>query len=150
VRKKHLYLPVVLYGCKTWSLTLREEDGLRVFENRVLRIFGLKGDEGIRYKVLRNEELPNSYTLPNRTVKSKKMRWAEHVAHMEAKRNAHRVLMRKPEGMEPLGVLKHKWDCNIKIYIREIEWGDMDWTHLAQDKDQWWALLNTVTDLRVP
>jgi hypothetical protein len=69
---------------------------------------------------------------------------------MEAKKNAYRVLMRKPEGKGPLGVLRCKWDCSIKMYMREIGWGDMDWTHLAQDRDQWWALLNTVTDFRVP
>jgi hypothetical protein len=81
-----IILPVVLYGCETWSLTLREEHRLRVFENRVLRkIFGLKSDEvtGERRK-LHNEELRDSYSSPSmiRIVKSGRMRWAGHVARM--------------------------------------------------------------------
>jgi hypothetical protein len=77
---------VVLYGCETWSLTLREERWLRVFENGVLRrVFGPKGDEvtGKRRK-LHNEELNDLYSLPNivRVVKSRRMRWAGHVARM--------------------------------------------------------------------
>jgi hypothetical protein len=74
-------LPVVLYGCQTWSLTLREEHRLRVCENRVLRgIFGLKRDEG--WRKLHNEELHNLYSSPSiiRIIKSRKMRWAGHVA----------------------------------------------------------------------
>jgi hypothetical protein len=81
---KTIILPVVLYGCETWSLTLREEHRLRVFENRVLRgIFGPKRDEVIGgWRKLHNEELHNLYCLPSiiRMVKSRRMRWAGHVA----------------------------------------------------------------------
>ena len=81
-----IILPVVLYGCETWSLTLREESRLRVFENRVLRrVFGLKRDEVTgEWKKLHNEELSDLYSLPNivRVVKSRRMRWAGHVARM--------------------------------------------------------------------
>jgi hypothetical protein len=77
---------IVLYGCETWSLTLREERTLRVFENRVLRrIFGPKSDQVTReWRKLHNEELNDLYSFPNivRVVKSKRMRWAGHVAHM--------------------------------------------------------------------
>ena len=81
-----IILPVVLYGCETWLLTLREERRLRVFENRVLRrVFGSKMDEvtGERRK-LHNDELSDLYSLPNivRVVKSRRMRWARHVARM--------------------------------------------------------------------
>jgi hypothetical protein len=78
-------LPVVLYGCETWSLTLREEDRLRVFENRVLRIFGPKRDEVTGgWRKLLNEELLNLYSSPSifRMIKSRRMRWAGHVARM--------------------------------------------------------------------
>ena len=81
-----IILPVVLYGCETWSLTLREERRLRGFENRVpRRVFGLKRDEvtGV-WRKLHNEELSDLYSLPNivRVVKSRRMRWAGHVVHM--------------------------------------------------------------------
>jgi hypothetical protein len=96
---------MVLYGCETWSLTLRVEHRLSEFENRVLRrIFGLKRDGvmGGRRK-LRNEELRDLYSSPSiiRIVMSKRMRWAGHVAPVWEKRNVHRVLVGKPEGKRP-------------------------------------------------
>jgi hypothetical protein len=98
---KTIILPVVLYGCETWFLTLREEHSLRVFENRVLRrIFGPKRDEMTReWSKLHNEELRDLYSSPNilRMIKLRRMRWAGDVAHIMDNRNAYRVLMRKPE-----------------------------------------------------
>jgi hypothetical protein len=82
---KTVILPVVLYGCKTWSLTLREEHRLRVFENRVLRrIFGLKSDEDGSWRKLSNDELHSLYFSPNivRVIKSRRMRWAGYVARI--------------------------------------------------------------------
>jgi hypothetical protein len=102
-----IILPVVLYGCETWSLTLREERGLRVFENRVLRrVFGPKRNEVTgEWRKLHNEELSDLYSLLNivRVVKSRRMKWAGHVARMVNGRGVHRVLVRKPEGRRPLG-----------------------------------------------
>ena len=91
-----IILSFVLYGCETWSLTLREERRLRVFENRVLRrVFGPKRDEVTReWRKLHNEELSDLYSLPNilRVVKSRRMRWAGHVARMGEERGVYRVL----------------------------------------------------------
>jgi hypothetical protein len=96
-----IILPVVLYGCETWSLTLREEHRLRVFENRVLRgIFGPKRDEVTgEWRKLHNGELHNLYSSPDiiRQIKSRRMRWAGHVARMGEGRNVYRVLVGKPE-----------------------------------------------------
>jgi hypothetical protein len=91
-----------LYGCETWTLTLREEHRLRVFENRVLRgIFGPKRDEVTgEWRRLHNEELNDLYSSPNiiRAIKSRRIRWAGHVAHIVERRGIYRVLMWKHEG----------------------------------------------------
>jgi hypothetical protein len=104
---KTTILPVVLYGCETWSLTLREENRLRVFENRVLRrISGPKRDEVTgEWRELHNEELHILYSSPNiiRQIKSRRTRWAGHVARMGEERNVYRALMGKPEAKRPLG-----------------------------------------------
>jgi hypothetical protein len=113
-----IILPVVLYGCETWSLTLREEHRLKVFENRVLRrIFGLKMDEVTgEWIKLHNEELCDLYSSPSiiRIIKSRRMRLMGHVARMGEKRNAYRFLVRKPEGKILLGRPRHR-RSNIKM-----------------------------------
>src|SRR5215469_8501273 len=94
-------LPVVLYGCETWSLSLREERRLRGFENRVLRrVFGPKRDQVTGEWRKLHEELRDLYSLPNilRVVKLRRMRWAGHVARMGEGRGVYRVLVGKPEG----------------------------------------------------
>jgi hypothetical protein len=83
-------------------------------------------------------------------IKSKRMRWAGHVARIGAKRNAYMILVGKPEGKRPLGRPKSGWVDNIKMDPQEIKWGGMDTIDLAQDRDQWRALVNTVLNLRVP
>jgi hypothetical protein len=119
---------VVLYGCETWSLTLREELG--VFENKVLRrIFGPKRDEVTReWGKLHNEELHDLYSSPNiiRIIKARRMRWARHVARMGEKRNAHRLFVGKPEGRRPLGRSKRRWMDTIRLDLVEVGWGDVD------------------------
>ena len=115
----HATLPVVLYGCGTWSLKLREERRLRVFENRVLRrAFGPKRDEVTgEWRKLHNEELSDLYSLPNivRVVKSRRMRWAGHVACVGEGRGVHRVLVGKPEGKIPSGRPRRRREDNIKM-----------------------------------
>jgi hypothetical protein len=83
-------------------------------------------------------------------MKSRRVRWAGHVAQMREKRNAYRILVGKPEGMRPLGRPRRRWADNIKMDLRDIGWDGMDWIDLAQDRDQWRALVNTVLKLRVP
>jgi hypothetical protein len=135
-------------------LTLREEHRLRVFENRVLRrIFSPKRDEVTgEWRKLHNEELYYLYSSPNiiKTIKSRRMRWAGHVARMGEKRTAYRILVGKPEGRRPLGKLRRRWVDNIKMDLKEIGWDGVDWVALAQDRDHWRALVNTVMNLRVP
>ena len=84
-----------------------------------------------------------------RVVKSRRMRWAEHVAHIREGRGVHRVLVGKPEGKKPLGRSRHRWEDNIKMYLQEVEWG-MDCIDLAQNGDRWRALLKAAMNLRVP
>ncbi|KAJ4448727.1 hypothetical protein ANN_00118 [Periplaneta americana] len=100
-------LPVVLYGCETWTLTLREEQRLKVFENKVLRkIFGAKRDEVTgEWKKLHNAELHALYSSPDiiRNIKSRRLRWAGHVARMGESRNAYRVLVGRSEGKKTFG-----------------------------------------------
>jgi hypothetical protein len=99
---KTIILLFVLYGCETWSLTLREEHRLRVFENRVLRgIFGPKRDEVMgQWRKLHSEELHNLYSSPDiiRQINSRRVRWEGHVARMGEGRNVYRVLVGKSEG----------------------------------------------------
>jgi hypothetical protein len=78
------------------------------------------------------------------------MRWAGHVACIGEKTNANRILVGKPEGKRPIGRPRCRWEDNIIMDHREIGWGGMDWIDLAQDRDQWRALVNTVMNLRVP
>jgi hypothetical protein len=151
---KTIILPVVLYGCETWSLTLREEHRHRVFENRVLRkIFGSKRDEVTgEWRKLHNEELRDLYSSLNiiRIIKSRRMRWAGHVARMGEKRNAYRLLVGKPEGKRPLGRLRRRWVYNIRMDLGVVEWGDVDWIGLDKDRNRWRAVVNSVLNLRVP
>jgi hypothetical protein len=104
---KTIILAVVLYGCETWCLTLREKHELRVFENRVLRrIFGPERNSVTRgWRELHNEELYDLYSLlsENRIIKSRRMRWVGHVTRMGKKTNVYRLLAGKPWGKRPLG-----------------------------------------------
>jgi hypothetical protein len=150
---KTIILSVVLYECETWSLTSREEHRLSVFENRVLRrIFGPKMDEVTReWTKLHSEELHILYSSQNiiRQIKSRRMRSAGHVARMGEERNVYRVLIGKPEGKRPLTRPKRRWEDRIKMDVRDIDWGSVDWIQLAQDRDRWRAIVNTMMSLRV-
>jgi hypothetical protein len=151
---KTVILPVVLYGCETWSLKLRKGHRLRVSENKVLRIFGSKrgeATEGLR-KLYNNEELHSLYSSPNiiRVIKSRRMRWAGHVQCMGETRSTYKILVGKPEGKRPIQRLWHRWEDNIMMDVREIGFGGVYWIHLTHDRDRQRALVNTVMNLLVP
>jgi hypothetical protein len=103
------------------------------------------------WRKLHDEELHNLYSSPNilRMLTSRRMRWAGHVARMMATRNAYRIFVGKPREKRPLRRPRCRWVDNITIDLREVEVG-IDWIHLAQDRDQCRALVNTVMNLRVP
>jgi hypothetical protein len=129
---------------------LREEQRLRLFENRLLRrMFGPKRDEATgEWRRLHNEKLNYFYSSPNiiRVIISRRMRWEGHVARMGEKRGVYRILVGRPEGRRPLGRPRRKWDDNIKMDLQEVGWG-MDWIELAQGKDRWRAVVNAVMNL---
>jgi hypothetical protein len=85
-----------------------------------------------------------------RVIKSRRMRWAGHIAHMDDMRNAYNILVGKLEGKRPLGRPRRRWEDNIRMDLREIGWEGVDWMHLAQDRDKWRARVNRVMNLRVP
>ncbi|KAJ4443327.1 NADH dehydrogenase Fe-S protein subunit 1 ndufs1 [Periplaneta americana] len=151
---KTVTLLVVLYGCETWTLTLREEHRLREFENKVLRkIFRVKRDEVTgEWRKLHNAELHALYSSPDiiRNIKSRRLRWAGHVARMGESRNAYRVLVGRPEGKIPLGRPRRRWEDNIKMDLREVGYDDRDWINLAQDRDRWRAYVRVAMNLRIP
>jgi hypothetical protein len=104
------------------------------------------------WRKLQNEELNDLYSLSNivRVVKSRRMRWAGHVACMEEERGVHRLLVGKPEGKRPLGRPRRRWEDNITTDLQEVGGSGGDWMELAQEWDRWWALVSTVKNFRVP
>jgi hypothetical protein len=106
-------------------------------DKQIVQIFGPKRDEATgEWRRLHNEELNDLYSSPNiiRVIKSRRMKWGGHVAHMGEKRSAYRILVGRPEGRRPLGRPTRRWD-NIKMDFQELGWG-MDWIELAQDRDR--------------
>jgi hypothetical protein len=137
-----------------WSLTLREERKLRVFEHMVLRrIFGPRRDEVTgEWRRLHNEGLNGLYCSPNIVwvIKCRRMRLGGHVARMGEEMVVYRVLVEKPEGKRPLGRPRRRWVDNIGMDLQEVGCGHMDWIVLAQDRDRWRTLVSAVMNLRVP
>jgi hypothetical protein len=103
------------------------------------------------WRKLHNEELHNLYSSPDiiKQVKSRRMRWAGHVACMGGERKVYKVLVGKPEGRRPLGRPRHRWEDGIRMDLREIGLGSVDWIQLAQDRDWWRAVVSAVMNLRV-
>jgi hypothetical protein len=114
-------------------------------------IFGQKRDEVTgEWRKLHNEELHDLYSSPGiiRILKSRRIRWAGHIARMGEKRNA--LLVGNPEGGRPLGRPRRRRLDNIRTDLVEVGWGDVEWIRLAQDRERWRALVNSVLNLRVP
>jgi hypothetical protein len=134
---KTIILPVILCRCETWSLTLRGEHGLRVFENRVLRgIFGLERDEVTgEWRKLQSGELHNLYSSPDiiRRIKPRRMMWAGRVARMEVGRNAYRDLLGKPEEKSPPGRPRRRWGWDKDGLGRLVErvWSGFIWLRMG-------------------
>jgi hypothetical protein len=147
-------LLVVLYGCETLSLALREEHRLRVLESMMLRrIFGPKRDEVMgRWRKRHNEELRELYSSPSiiRIIKSRRMRWAGSVPRMGEKRIPYMLFVRKHEGKRPLGRSRRRWMDNFKMDRVEIGLNVVDWIGMAQDRYRWRALVNAIMNFRVP
>jgi len=119
----------------------------------VLRIFGPGRDEVTgEWRRLHNEELNVLYSSPNivQVIKSRRMRWAGHVACMVEERGVYRVLVGKPEGKRPLGRPRRRWVDNIRMDLQDVGYGYMDWIGLAQERDSWRTLVSAVMNLRVP
>jgi hypothetical protein len=132
---------------------LREEHKLRVPKNRELgRILGPKREEDGYWGKKYNVELHGLYSSPNfvRVIKSRRMRWAGHVAPMGERKNVDRVLFGRPEGKSPLGRPRRRWEDNIKMDLRKIGIDGANYIRLAQDTVQWQAFVNKVMKLRVP
>jgi hypothetical protein len=125
-----------------------------VYENKVLRrIFGPRRDELTGdWRRLPNEELNDLYSSPNivRVIKSRRMRWAGHVARMGEEKGTYRVLVGKPEEKRPLGRPRRRWVDNIRMDLQKVVCGFMDWIWLAQGRERWRTLMNAVMNLRVP
>ena len=129
------------------------ERRLRVFENRVLRIFQPRRDEITgEWRNLYNEELNGLYSSHNivRVIKLRRMRWTWHVARIGENRGVFRVLVGKPEGNRPLGRPRRRWEDDIKMNLQEVGCEGIEWNELAQDRDRWRAFVNAVMNLRVP
>jgi hypothetical protein len=130
-----------------------EEHRLGVFENRVLRrIFGPKRDEDGSWTKLHNDEPHSLYSSPNivRVIKSRRMRWVEHVARMGEGRGVYRGLFGRLKGNRSLVRPRRRWEDNIKMHLRETGIDGAKWIRLAEDRVQWWAFVNMVMSIRVP
>jgi hypothetical protein len=147
-----IILLVVLYGCETWFLTLREEHRLRVFKHRVQRkILGCNMDELTReWRRLHNEELYDLYTsyYSGDQIKTNEMDGA--CGTPEEQERCIQGFGGETCGKRPLGRHRHRWEDNLEIDLQEVELRGMGWIDLAQDRDRWWALVNSVMNLQVP
>jgi hypothetical protein len=150
---KTIILPVVFNGCETWSLTLWEEHRLRGFENRVLRrIFGPKRDEvmGERRKMQNGSFIICTHHQISLGRSNQGERGRYGMWHSwERTKQVYEILVGMPKRRRPLGRQRCRWEDAIRMDLRETGWGAVEWIHLVQDRDRWWALMNAAINLRV-
>jgi hypothetical protein len=116
----------------------------------VLVLSGRRDELTREWRKLHNEELNDLYSSNIvRVIKSRRMRWAGHVARMEERKGVYRILVRKSEEKRPLGRHRRRWEDNIKMDLQKVECGVMDWIELALNTDKWRSLLNAIMNLRV-
>jgi hypothetical protein len=129
---------------------LRDEHRLRVFEN--VFIFRPKREKDGSWRKLHNDELHSLYSSRNivRVIKTRRLRWAGHVARMWEGRCVYRVLVGRPECKRPLGRPRRRWEDNIKLDLGEIGIDGANWIRLAQDRVRWRSFVNTAMNIRVP
>ena len=145
--RKELYdncFIILEFSCRDWQKSPKLNQSPDVFKHRM--------DWLDNYTLLYPEQLSDLYASPNivRVIKSRRMRWAGHVARMGEERGVYRVLVGKPEGRRPLGRPRHRWVDNIRMDLQEVGCGNVDWIGLAQDRDRWRTLVSVVMNLRVP
>jgi hypothetical protein len=116
------------------------------------RVFGPKREEDGSWRKLHNDELHSLYSSPNivRVIKSRRMRWAGHVARMREGRGFYRILVGRPEGKRPRGRPRRRWEDNIKMDLTQMGIDGAKWIRLTQDRVQWRVFVSTVMNLRVP
>ena len=133
-----MILPVVLYGWETWSLTLREECRLRIFENRGEYLGPRRGENG-EWIRLHNYEPHCLYRSPNivRVIKSRRLRWSGHLGKVEEGRRAFKTLTGKLTGKRPLWRHWCRWEDTIKMALREIGINTSNWTALLKSSCEW-------------
>ncbi|KAJ4441187.1 hypothetical protein ANN_11038 [Periplaneta americana] len=138
-------------GATVTNINYTREEIKRRMNMGNAKIFGAKREEVTgEWRKLHNAELHALCSSPDiiRNIKSRRLRWAGHVAHMGESRNAYRVLVGRPEGKRPLGRPRRRWEDNIKMGLREVGYDDRDWINLAQDRDHWRAYVRTAMNLR--
>ena len=135
--------------CFSYSLHLSETFFFIIIRTA---IWSYKGRGTGEWRRLHSEELNDLYSSPNivRVIKSRRMRWAGHVARMGEERGVYRVVVGRPEGKRPLGRPGSRWADNIRMDLQDVVCGFMDWIGLAQDRDRWWTLVRAVMNIRVP
>ncbi|KAJ4427852.1 hypothetical protein ANN_25631 [Periplaneta americana] len=151
VTEKSKNIRTLFFQKKSATLHVKAEGDITSLKRRGENIWGKRDEVTGEWRKLHNTEMHALYSSPDiiRNIKSRRLRWAGHVARMGEYSNAYRVLVGRPEGKIPLGRPRRRWENNIKMDLREVGYDGRDWINLAQDRDQWWAYVRTAMNLWV-